>query len=243
MQPTTSRLPLLTYAFALFATAVTIAIAVFTNTISLKDLITPVLSIFGTFFGATFAFRITEEKELRKLLNSRREALNRASFILIRQANAIHQLYRDFERFPSPFEKAFNLPALKPPSYQDLEHTLSDLDFLLDSSNPSLLMEVAIEQERFHQALESLRARNEFYVEEVQPAIAKLALNGKLVSVEQAAGVLGERLFGGAMNGAEIAWQHISATNTSIPVVHKALLKQAKELFPKQKFITYERTA
>ena len=172
MQPTTSRLPLLTYAFALFATAVTIAIAVFTNTISLKDLITPVLSIFGTFFGATFAFRITEEKELRKLLNSRREALNRASFILIRQANAIHQLYRDFERFPSPFEKAFNLPALKPPSYQDLEHTLSDLDFLLDSSNPSLLMEVAIEQERFHQALESLRARNEFYVEEVQPAIA-----------------------------------------------------------------------
>lgn len=240
MHPTASHLPRWTYPFALVIAAAAVATAVYIDALSLKELITPVLSLFGTFFGATFAFRLTEEKEARKLNNSRREALNRALFVLVRQANAVHQIARDFEKFPAPFEKAFNLPALKPPPYQDLVHNLSDLDFLLDSPNPGLLMELAIEQERFHQAFESLRIRNELYVGEVQPALAKLALNGKNVSVEQAANLLGERLFGGAMNGAEIAWQHISSSNVSIPAVHKALLLQAKALFPGRKFITYD---
>lgn len=102
-------------------------------------------------------------------------------------------------------------------------------------------MEIAIEQERFHQALDSMRIRNEFYVGEVQAALEKLALNGKQVTVVEAASLLGERLFGGAMNGAEIAWQHISSCNETIPTVHEALLRQAKALYPGHKFITYER--
>lgn len=240
MHSTVSRLPRWIYPTALGAAALSVALVLDIGAISSKDLIAPLLSLFGTFFGATFAFRLNEEKELRKLLELRREALNRALFVLIRQANAIHQLKQEFERFPSPFEKAFNLPAIKPPPYQDLVHAFSDLEFLLDSSNPGLLMELAIEQERFHQALESLRLRNEFYVEEVQPALAALALNGKRISMEQAAEFLGERLFHGAMNGAKNTWQCILASNESIPAVHKSLFQTAKMLFPGNKFTTYE---
>ncbi len=241
MQPTASNYFRWIYPAALLIAAIAIAVAVFAGAIAVRDLALPLVSIFGTFFGATFAFRLNEEKEARKVREARREALNRASFVLIRQANAIHQMTQDFERFPSPFEKAFNLPALKPPPYNDLIHNLSDLEFLLESPTPGLLMEIAIEQERFHQAVDSMRIRNEFYVGEVQPALEKLALNGKQVTVVEAASLLGERLFGGAMNGAEIAWQHISSCNVTIPTVHEALLRQAKALYPGHKFITYER--
>ena len=243
MRLTVARLQRWVYPLSLLVAAAIVAVAVYSDLLPPKELIAPVLSLFGTFFGATFAFRLNEDKEARKLNNSRREALNRALFVLVRQANAIRQIARDFERFPAPFERAFNLPALKPPPYQDLVHSLSDLDFLLESTNPGLLMELAIEQERFHQAFESLKVRNEFYIGEVQPALAKLALNGKSVSIEQTANLLGERLFGGAMNGAEFAWQHLSASNLSIPIVHKALLLQAKALFPRHKFITYDAAA
>lgn len=231
------------YPIALAAIAVIAVAAVWTDLLSLKDLVTPMLSLFGTFLGATFAFRLSEEREERKLRDAQREALNRSSFVLIRQANAIDQLVRDFERFPALFLKAFNMPAFKPPSYEALTHNLADLDFLIDSSNPGLLMELAIEQERFHQALESLRIRNEFYVDEVQPALEKLGLNRKTVSVEEMSELLGERCFEGAMNGADNAWQHLSASSLSIPSVHQALLKEAKILFPGRKFITYERVA
>ena len=178
---------------------------------------------------------------MQKLQDPRREAMNRALFVLIRQANATHQLFREFEKYPSHFEKAFNLPALKPPLYQDLIQNLADLDFLLGSPQPGLLMDLAIEQERFHQAIECLKIRNDFYITEVQPAVAKFALNGKTVTLEETASVLGERLFGGAMNGAQIAWDHISANNVTIPAIHKRLFAQAKILFPGHHFITYEK--
>jgi hypothetical protein len=240
MLPTTLNYSRWIYSLALFVAAIAIIVAVFIGAVEFRDLALPLVSIFGTFFGATFAFRLNEEKEARKLREVRREVLNRALFVLIRQTNAMHQLTRDFEKFPSPFEKAFNFPALTPPPYGDLIHNLSDLEFLLESSTPGLLMEIAIEQERFHQALDSLRIRNEFYVGEVQPALDKLALNGKQVTAGEAARLLGERLFGGAMNGAETAWQHISSCNVTIPALHKSLLHQAKVLYPGHKFITYE---
>ncbi|WP_137937614.1 hypothetical protein [Chitinivorax sp. B] len=231
------------YPIALALSAGVIAVSLATGVIALKDTVVPLLSLFGTFLGATFAFRLTEEKEVRKLLTTQREAMNRALFVMIRQANAIHQLARDFEKYTSEFERAFNLPALKPPPYQDLVHNLADLEFLLESDDPALLMRIAIEQERFHQALESLKTRNEFYVGEVQPALANAALNGKIVSGGQVATLLGERLFAGAMNGAEIARQHIAACDASIPTIHKQLHERAKDLFPGHKFITYERAA
>jgi hypothetical protein len=197
MRSLPSPRPILIYAGVLALAAGVVVAALATNVVTLKEAVAPLLSLFGTFLGATFAFRLTEEKEARKLLATRREAMNRALFVMIRQANAVRQLARDFEKYKSNVELSFNLPALKPPSYQDLVHNLADLEFLLDSEDPALLMRITIEQERFHQALDSLKTRNEFYVGEVQPALAKAALNGKLVSGEQVAAVLGERLFAG----------------------------------------------
>jgi hypothetical protein len=231
------------YAVALAGVLGAAVLGVYTDTVSARDLLVPALSLVGTFFGATFAFRLNQDKEARKLADEQREALNRASFILIRQWNAMDQLVRQFQAYPPPFERAFNMPAFKPPSYTDLSHTIADLDFLIDSSNPGLLMQLVVEQETFHQALESLRIRNDFYVTEVQPALEKLRVNGTTVSAQQMAEALGERLFQGSINGAETAWQLIHSASESIPKVHQALLAEARNLFPGRKFITYERAA
>ena len=82
-------------------------IALFIEKIELKDVITSVLSLFATFLGASFAFRLNEDQELSKLNAAQRAAFNRVIFVLARQHNAIHQLKNDFEKYGSPFEKAF----------------------------------------------------------------------------------------------------------------------------------------
>jgi hypothetical protein len=207
--------------------------------LELKDIGTSILALFGTFLGATLAFRLTETKEKEKIKATQREALNRALFVLIRQHNAVIQIKRDFDKYPSLFEKAFNMPALKPPEYGDLVHYISDLEFLIDSKNPNILFELTIEQERFHQAIESIRMRNDFYVREVQIAIAATSINRKIVTIPDAERILGERVFGGAMNGAENAYELIADSNESIPKLLGELRDLAKQIFPDHKFINY----
>jgi hypothetical protein len=230
------------YPFALFGAGMVIAIAFHANYLTPKDILSPVLSVFGTFFGATFAFRLNEAKEAKKLSEVRREAINRALFTLIRQANAAHQLVLDLQKYRAAFDIAFNMPAIQPPAYVDLVINFSELDFLLDSSDPSLLLRLTIEQERFQQMISTIRIRNEFYVSEIQQAMSQHRLNGTKTSLDELKQLFGERLFWGAYNGAKEVWQHVTSTALSVPVVHKELHKLAKEIFPGRKFMSYEIT-
>ncbi|MBP6899939.1 MAG: hypothetical protein KBC73_07630 [Burkholderiaceae bacterium] len=233
----------ITYALAAIGAGAAVAAAFIQDAIGIKELSTAVLALLGTFLGATFAFRLNQDKEERKLQAARKEALNRALFVLARQANAVDQLKRDYDQFGQVIPRAFNLPALKPPSYSDLIHNFVDLEFLLESGEADILLRLTVEQERFHQVIESVRTRNEFYVNEFQPKLAEVGLNGRITSAEEAKALLGERIFGGVINGTNIAYEHISATVQSIPEMQQQLLALAKRNYPKQKFITYERRA
>ena len=225
------------------AATVAVALAFIQDAIGAKEIATAVLALLGTFLGATFAFRLNQDKDEKKLHKDRREALNRAMFVLARQANAVHQLKRDYEKFSDPVDRAFNLPALKPPTYSDLVHNFADLEFLLESADPNILLRLTVEQERFQQVIESIKTRNEFYVNEFQPKLAAVALNGRVTSVQEASTLLGERIFGGAMNGAAIAYQHLCASDSSLPEMQDALLAAAKQIYPGSKYVKYAKAA
>ena len=230
----------LTYLVIGISCITVVALTAYKGEIAQRDIATAILALLGTFLGATLAFRLNEDKEATKLKAARRAALNRAMFVLGRQHNAIRQLKKEFDRFESHIEKAFKLPAIKPPSYTDLVHNFGDLEFMLESSDPNLLFLLTVEQERFHQALESLNIRNTFYVDEIQHAMAEKSLNNKPLSIDQLASSLGERLFNGAVNGANVAFEHIAASNETIPQLHAKLFKFAKEMFPEHKFVRFE---
>ena len=230
------------YAIVTAASLVLIVFALLTKELTVKDVVTALLAMLGTFMGATLAFRLSENKEEEKLKREQHEALNRAMFILARQHNALQFLKQDFERFKTPLERGLNLPALKPPPYSDLVQNFASIDFML-GEDPDLLFRLTVEQERFHQAIESLNVRNDFYVKELQPALSNLAINGKRVSVAELSTTLGERLFGGAISGAEVAYDHLSKSNESLPAIQAELLKYARSRFPGRKFVVFESKA
>ncbi|RFA36522.1 hypothetical protein CAL65_11190 [Alkalilimnicola ehrlichii] len=200
-------------------------------------------TLLAAFLGAYFAFTLNEQRELRKARNEQKVALNRSLFVLARQANAIENYYRQVAPFTSPHERAFSMPAFKPPSYAQLAHDFDGLSFLLESSEPQLLMELAVEQERFEQVIESIRIRNEFYVDEIQPALVEQGLTGRPLSVEELCQGLGEKLFGGAMDGARNVWEHLEASRKSLPDVHSELLGMGRELFPGESLVMWNTEA
>lgn len=222
---------------------IVIVLEISTGGVTEKDIAASLLALFGTFIGATFAFRLNEDKEEKKEIAARKAALNRALFVLIRQRNAIQSIKNFLNGYENSFERAFILPAMKPPSYEDLVHNFTDLEFLLESENPNILFALTVEQERFHQAMESLRIRNEFYVNAVQPAIAAKKLNHTSVTHEQAETQLGELIYGTAMHGAEELYFHIYESEKSLAEMNNALLALARSIYPGAKFLVYvERT-
>ncbi len=193
----------------------------------------------GGFIGAYSAFWLKSSDENRKRNERQIDALNSALLTLIRQMNAILVIKRDFDQHVHQLERAFNLPAMKPPSYSDLKQSIDSLSFLIDSSNPHMIMELTIQQERFEQAINSINIRNDFYVNEVQPALSYHNLNGRPLPIEEFQEKLGERLFKGAVNGAEVMYCHVESCNGSLDKVYKELLALSRELYPKAKFFSW----
>ncbi|HHP5494318.1 hypothetical protein [Aeromonas veronii] len=149
----------------------------------------------GGFIGAFSAFWLKSYEEGKKDKKKEKSALNSALFVLIRQINAIQCIKRDLDKYKTPFERGLSLPAMKPPDYSSVKQDIDSLQFLIDNDNAQIFMELTIEQERFEQAINSINIRNEFYVNEVQPALSFHALNGRPLPLAEFEEKLGERLF------------------------------------------------
>lgn len=229
----------LLYAAILAAIAGVVIWSIATGIVTGKEVSVAFLASLGTFLGALFAFRLNESKEQTKKLSEQRAAINRALFVLARQRNAIKSFVKYLLPFNSEIERALMLPAHKPPRYEDLRQDFQAVEFLLESGRADLLMRLAIEDERFHQTFESIRIRNEFYVSEVQPELARHGFQGKDVTERQLLEALGERIFGTAINYANNLYFHVEESIKSIPSMHVEVHAVAKELFPNDKFITF----
>jgi len=193
----------------------------------------------GGFIGAFSAFWLKSHEEEKKDKDKQKSALNSALFVLIRQINAIQCIKRGLDKFKTPFDRGLSLPAMKPPDYSSVKQDIDSLHFLIDNDNAQILMELTIEQERFEQTINSISIRNEFYVNEVQPALSFHALNGRPLPLSEFEEKLGERLFQGAINGAVILYEHVYASDVSLHEKYTVLREVAKKSFPGEKFVAW----
>jgi len=141
-----------------------------------------------------------------------------------------------------PFDRALSLPAMKPSDYSSVKQDVDSLYFLIDNDNAEMLMGLSIEQERFEQAISSINIRNDFYVNEVQPALSYYALNGRPLPLAEFEEKLGERLFQGALNGAAVMYEHVYKSDISLQEKYTELRILAKKLFPGEKFVGWVKT-
>jgi hypothetical protein len=231
------------YATIFLAVIFIIATSLYFGFIDQSNIAATALSLFGTFFGATFAFRLNQYKESIQLESKHREAINRALFILIRQYNAVLEISKDFRNYSTTIEKAFNMPAFKPPPYSDLTHNFNDLEFLLSSKNPNIIFELSIEQERFYQTMESIKIRNEFHVNEFQILAEKNKLHGKSLTSAEIEALLGTRVFNASLQSVMQVEENVVKFIESCPKMLTSLTVLTKEIYPKHKFICIEMQA
>lgn len=192
----------------------------------------------GAFVGAYSAFRLNSKKEAEKEYKDQQVVMNNTLFTLIRQINAVKSIKKNFDEYENPLDRAFQLPAMKPPKYDDLTFDYDGLSFLLHDE-PQFLMELTIEQSRFEQAFNAIEIRNDFYVNKLQPALSANNLNGRPMPIEEFQEKLGEMLFEGSINGAKSMYYHIEESDKSLVEMYNKASKLARKVFPGEKFIKW----
>lgn len=192
----------------------------------------------GAFIGAFSAFKLNAKRETNQIYNDQKIAINKAIFIGIRQINAVKSMLNLYSPYKNELDRAFNLPAVKPPSYDDLKFDFEGLSFLLEG-HPQLLMKLSIEQERFEQAFIAIEVRNNLYVNEVQPLLSNLERNGKKIDITVLENALGERLFKGSINGAAMAYALMESSDLTLVEMHDEISKIARVVFPGEKFVKW----
>jgi len=207
--------------------------------VSLDYLYKGVTVLIGAFVGAFSAFKLNSKKEEDKKYTEQKMSMNKAIFISIRQINAVKNIHKELSIYNTDLDKAFKLPAMKPPCYNELKYDFDELSFLLEDY-PQAMMNLVIEQERFEQAFRTIEIRNDFYVNDIQPALSKLELHGKDMLIADLSQALGERLFKGAIHGAKIMYFHIEETDKSIIEMHDEISAIARKAFPGEKFIKWK---
>lgn len=230
------------YSLIVLVTIIIIGILYNDGKLELKDIGTGLLALVSTFLGATIAFRLNEDKEKKANEEKQIQAINSALLIMIRQHNALNLLKKYLESFPNDNQAAFNMPALQPPSYNDLIQDVSSLEFLINSNNPKILLNIINEQERFYQAIESWKMRNNFYINEFQPIVSEKRLKKHSFSNQEAKDVLGERIFETLIISVRESRNHIIKSCESLPLIYKELREVAKKQYPNEKFLDYKIT-
>lgn len=226
---------------AILALAIVGLIAIVSaGVVELKDIATGLLALVGTFAGALLAFRLQGYGEELKETARRKAALNRAILVLAAQHNEVRTSLQELSAYTTKLDRAFNMPASQPPESIDLRQQLDDLSFLIETGHPQLIFDLFIEQIRFDQAMQMIRTRNTFYVNEVQPKLAEVLPNGTRATEEEIRELLGERLFVGAVTGGEQVHFHLDGSNTSILEAMSKTRLVSKEIFPNVKFLTFE---
>lgn len=204
---------------------------------SFQSIVTICGSAFGAFFGAYCAFKLRQHEENQSKRNKRKTALDSCLFTMARQYNAIRFMKKQYDEYPNEFQRAFLMPAAKPPEYKDLKVNLEDLIFLTDHESVEPLFHLSIEQERFEQVVFAVNSRNTYTVEYLQPALAKHELNGKSVSSKELQDALGDVIFKTSVNAANSAYELLVAAEKSIFKMQNVLHKIAKATYPDQRFL------
>ena len=190
----------------------------------------------STFFGASFAFYLNSTKDTRKKDDDRISALRVALFTVAKQQDTLAQIWRVIREWKDRPDQLVNMGPMTLADSSYLRQDMAALSFMIPL-DPTLLLELTIEDERFSQAMTAITRHAEFHVKEIQPALEKSALdrpNAGLAELEKA---LGARIFGTAITNANQIFKHVEPTRKSLSIMMPRIFQFAKNLYPDEKFL------
>lgn len=215
-----------------------------------------ILSLVGTFVGAWLAFARDRAKDkleqTRKRFErqesideKRRNAINRALFVLGGQQNEINQLFHALAPYSAVQHRQFRTPSLESPGgmISRTPQVFDDLLFLVDLGRSDLLFDLMMEQSRFDSAILVYNQRMSYHLNVLQPAFENAGIateNKEMYVIPDLEKALGPRVYHTATKFADGMFQQIEDMRLSLATIQARLIDAAENLYPKHNFVRFE---
>ncbi|MBI3609231.1 MAG: hypothetical protein HY204_00845 [Nitrospirae bacterium] len=206
--------------------------------------ISAVVTLASAFLGAWSAFKLEDRARKRKKQEDNIAAGNRAIFMLTRMFNELGNIQQQvIDPVRKREAKSITMLPLLTQNYDDLRFEVNNLTFLLETEYRQILMQLLIEESRFHAAIQLLNERSKLHLREVQPLLKRAGIvEGVEYSKEQIEAALGPYTFPQILRSTEQVISHIDQTVDSLLEMGERLNGALKSLFPDSKFIRFKPT-
>ena len=197
-----------------------------------------IATLCGAFAAFRFNAKLEEGKELRKqeaLINEKVAKLNKALLNIAIQLNVISNIVSVLNRYENIHEHAFKMRAEK--NFNEKVYVdINELSLIL-TNEPMLLMELSVEQDGFIQTIESLKTRNEHYINVLQPSMTELGLLDRKSNTIEYEQVLPYHVFKGAYDSVEVLIENVKESEKGLEEKFNKLRVSCKNSFPNHKFM------
>lgn len=213
--------------------------------VSPRDLASWLIPVFGTYFGASYgasyAFKLQQGREKVAADRAKVGALNHALMVMCFQYNEIALLWSKMRTFDvNDLQRMLGLRPYKSPQFDYRQHVV-DLAFLIHSDNAPLLLDIALEQQRFDACMTSMEIRSEYFINSVEPVIEQTGVLAAPVNEKIVLDAFGTRIYHSLLNQSNSLFDHVKHSEISLVETIEKLHKVAKQCYPDERFFKVER--
>lgn len=205
-------------------------------------LISAMVTLAAAFLGAWSAFKLEDRARKRKKVEENIAAGNRAIFMLLRMFNELFNIQQQvIEPVREHPAKSIVMLPLLTRDFDELRFEVDNLSFLLETKNRQILMELLVEENRFHTAIRLLNERSNLHLRKAQPLLEKAGIvEGGEYTKDQVAGALGQRIFNQLQRYTDQVIWHIDQSIMYLQEASKRLHSALTNMYPDTKFIRFE---
>ncbi|WP_075179993.1 hypothetical protein [Neptunomonas phycophila] len=201
------------------------------------------LTLSATFVGGYFAFKLNTLKDKKKEDAINVTSGNMAIFRLIRIFNGFNGYKKQFiDPFrDSPFKHVEIRPSIGLDSW-DIKFDYEPLSYLLASSSPNLIAELASLNDEVVSTIEMMRVRNTHHADIVQPLMEKSGFyQGAKMTIDELDEMLGERLSDTMKELTSDMIEFVDSIATRTEKVINDMHMANKALFPKHQIVKMQK--
>ena len=174
------------------------------------------------------------ERSIKKDEDKDIKILNKTLLNIALQLNMINNIKILLSKYETIHEKAFNMPAAK--NFNDVVRIdINEIASVL-FENPQLLVELHIEQETFLQTLDSLKVRNEHFLNKLQPVMIELGLLNRPSTLEEYKEKIPYSIYRAAYDSITILIENAEASEKGLKSKFNELRAECKRIYPDYKF-------
>ncbi|MFM9382456.1 hypothetical protein [Pseudomonas sp. UV AK001] len=161
-----------------------------------KDFLPAAATLIAAYAGVWFGASLTRAAALEEERKRRIGIGARAMFTLWRQVNVVAQIQIDYvnEYRDSP-SAPIGLPPISYPMDETGRLNIDGLAFFLDLGNAQILETLSIAEQRFLDAIDTIKRRSTLHLVEVQPVLERIIPKGGPLPYAVLEAELGPRLF------------------------------------------------